>query len=409
MVQQSSRWLYLCIAIVAFFSLLFSLAPGRRSLAASSTAHSDASTDGKDFPANAPTAAYERYSFTSWRPKNSSRKGSDFPAVSCRRWSPPWPSQKHAEKKIENSPAETDYVAPVTVVIASCSKPQAAWEAATSALRQTLPVLEVLLVIDDAHGCDPGPTERHFRSRPPVWTASRLKIVQTSESPEAVKRARLDQEKAEHEGRRLGTGRHKLHPSAAIARNVGVEFSDARSEWFAFLDDDDVFLPRKIEWQLRALEEEELLLCAAESCQPRSGHGRCRESWDLDMQANNKTEFERRFQPRGTGLYWDVISRRHASKSHGVSHALDNLDHEFPRIISLKFLKQHNVFILSMVLMSRDLLERSCLFNTNLPNGHEDYSLWRRMLAKTPAVWINECVGIYDSSDHGRCSEVEGH
>ena len=46
----------------------------------------------------------------------------------------------------------------------------------------------------------------------------------------------------------------------SAARNLGIEM--ARGEWVGFLDSDDVWLPGKLEWQLRALEQYSDKSCA---------------------------------------------------------------------------------------------------------------------------------------------------
>ena len=106
--------------------------------------------------------------------------------------------------KISSSPS-------VSVVIPTCSRPTLVVRAVQSALQQTMSDLEVIVVID---GMDKE-TESALES----IAAPRLRVLPLP--------------------KRLGGAR---------ARNEGVQA--AMGEWVAFLDDDDEWLPEKLEKQL---------------------------------------------------------------------------------------------------------------------------------------------------------------
>ena len=78
----------------------------------------------------------------------------------------------------------------------------------------------------------------------------------------------------------------------SAARNKGID--EARGEWVAFLDSDDVWLPEKLEWQVRAIERFKDKCCACyngrkASRQPRDGHDSFpRERKTLRRNAGNR-------------------------------------------------------------------------------------------------------------------------
>ncbi|EAR51194.1 glycosyltransferase [Oceanicola granulosus HTCC2516] len=109
----------------------------------------------------------------------------------------------------------------VSVVIPTCNRSGFLAEAVASALGQSVAVDEVI-VVDDASTEDIGPALARFGAR--------------------VRLERL----AERSG-------------ANVARNRGVEL--ARGELVAFLDDDDVWLPRKTEVQLAAMARSGAAAC----------------------------------------------------------------------------------------------------------------------------------------------------
>jgi glycosyltransferase involved in cell wall biosynthesis len=108
----------------------------------------------------------------------------------------------------------------VSVVIPTFNRPHLVVRAVRSALMQTLPVIEVIVVMD-------GPDE------------ATLKVLQTIRDP------------------RLQARTLSQHGGAPDTRNAGV--AEARSRWIAFLDDDDEWLPQKLELQLKTAQQSQHL------------------------------------------------------------------------------------------------------------------------------------------------------
>lgn len=104
----------------------------------------------------------------------------------------------------------------VSVVIPSLNRPKIVTKAVNSALAQTLKSIEVIVVID-------GPDEA---------TVSELEKI---DDP------------------RLKVKSLPQNVGCADSRNEGV--LEARGQWIAFLDDDDEWLPQKLELQLAAAEK----------------------------------------------------------------------------------------------------------------------------------------------------------
>src|SRR5262249_27195065 len=100
----------------------------------------------------------------------------------------------------------------ISVVIPTIKRPHLVTRAVRSALIQTLSAIEVLIVVD-------GPEEATVRAVQQI-NDTRVKLLSLPEN--------------------VGVG---------AARNTGI--SEARSKWIALLDDDDEWLPRKLEMQLQ--------------------------------------------------------------------------------------------------------------------------------------------------------------
>lgn len=108
----------------------------------------------------------------------------------------------------------------VSVVIPVYNRFELTKYAVESVLAQTMPVSEVILVDD---GSIDGTSEllRSYVTEDPRWRGRVLYL-------------------------------HQENRGVSTARNLGIARS--KSEWLAFLDNDDLWLPQKLEWQFRALE-----------------------------------------------------------------------------------------------------------------------------------------------------------
>jgi glycosyltransferase involved in cell wall biosynthesis len=159
----------------------------------------------------------------------------------------------------------------------------------------------------------------------------------------------------------------------SAARNFGVQ--QATSEWIAFIDHDDLWVPNKLERQMEELARHpEADLCY-------TGHA-------LLMQK-------------------------------GDTATLGRVTYAPPARDIRKSLYENWTFLPSSILIRRSTLLMVNGFNTKICNGNEDYELWLRLLhagAKFAAcrepllqyrkhegnasknlewAWFNECIGIY--------------
>jgi len=156
---------------------------------------------------------------------------------------------------------------------------------------------------------------------------------------------------------------------AGYVRNVGIKNSVGK--YIAFLDDDDIWFPAKIELQLKAMLTSN---CKMSSTEGLIGYG--------------QYDPLKHYKKYNSEHYYDILKGIYASYG---SKAIDN---GFPDVWNLEFIQIHNCIICSSVLMERQLINQIGLMK-NVFNGQEDYDYWLRLLTLTNCAYVKETLFYY--------------
>ena len=161
---------------------------------------------------------------------------------------------------------------------------------------------------------------------------------------------------------------------AAHVRNEGIKAT--KGKWVAFCDDDDVWLPKKLELQIAALKESGCKMA-------------CTDGYTGDGKYNPK------------GSYKLYNAEVHLSILQGIfrEKGSDLLARGFPKVWNAEFLEIHNCVITSSVVIAKEVLDTIGNFREIAPPG-EDYDCWKRAVKHTDIVYVEEPCFYYDNS-HG--------
>ncbi len=160
------------------------------------------------------------------------------------------------------------------------------------------------------------------------------------------------------------------YPSSGFVKNQGVEASTG--SYIAYLDDDDIWLPRKLELQMKAMKETGFKMSSTDGL-------------------------------IGTGVYDPTKTYKIYNKEHYYNRLQEIfrskgsplLQNGFPSIWDYEFARVHNCMICSSVIIEKELLKEIKLMNC-LPISKEDYDCWLRALQHTNSVYIDEPCFYYD-------------
>ena len=197
------------------------------------------------------------------------------------------------------------------------------------------------------------------------WEILAVDDASTDSSPEILKRF---QKESSLPGERFRILRNERNRGVAFSRNRGVR--EARGEWIAFLDADDLWEARKLERQLSLLT---------------SSH------------SENEVPVSSPFP--ASSLSSPLLFTASGFLKENGEHIPYIL--EVPEKIRREELLKQNLISCSSVLCKRDWLLRFPM--PEQPGIHEDFAVWLQILSETPfALGLNEPLLLYRVSSSSK-------
>ena len=163
------------------------------------------------------------------------------------------------------------------------------------------------------------------------------------------------------------------YPCGGLVRNIGLK--EANGKYIAFLDDDDYWLPNKLEIQVNYLKKyKHFLACCSDAFL-------CQEIIKKDENTESLIEYNNNF-------WWNEISKKL------------NLKDYYPHKITKDLLLKHNMIITSSVLFDKSLIELVGYMpeyqNRKGTNGlFQDYEYWKKIINHTKFYYHKYPLLIY--------------
>ena len=213
----------------------------------------------------------------------------------------------------------------VSVVIPSYNRFKFLTNAISSVLNQTYQNFEIIVVND-------GSTEKEYYSSS---FSDKVKVLNLKNNQRDI----------------LG------YVSNEYVRNIGIQ--EAKGKYLAFLDDDDVWMPKKLEIQ-------------------------------SDYQLYNNEKF------------YSVIKKKYSRTkfSPNVLEKIKGYKFEYPEFWTYDFLEVHNCIITSSVIVEKKLMDNLGGFRGLPTTLNADYDCWLGLLKLTDLLYINKPLFYYDGK-HG--------
>lgn len=248
------------------------------------------------------------------------------------------------------------YMVKVSVIIPSYNRFNYLLNTINSVKKQTFTDYEIIVVND----CSTDPDYYWYD-----WKASNINIIHLKENTRKI----------------FG------FPCVGYVINQGIKVM--KGEYFSTCDDDDIWLPRKLELQLIAMQKT--------GCKMSSTDGFIGKGIYHDKIKYKKYNGE---------YYFKLLQDKYKKKGK------DELANGFPDIWNLDFLKIHNCMIACSVMIHKDIIQKignqleikmgGVIINNKAV--HIDYDYWLRALKHTNSVYVKEPCFYYDTG-HGAGQE----
>jgi glycosyltransferase involved in cell wall biosynthesis len=160
-------------------------------------------------------------------------------------------------------------------------------------------------------------------------------------------------------------------PNIGYVVNQGLKI--AKGKYICCIGDDDLFMPTKIEEQLRILEEKNYKTC-------------CTDGYMFERIFNKDIKNTIYIEEHYIDLYKKML----------------NISHDLPTVWNSSILAVHNFIIASSVMFHKDIIKLVGYFSESQDVlGCEDYNYWKRIVEQVGEIYyINKPLVAYDTS-HG--------
>jgi glycosyltransferase involved in cell wall biosynthesis len=162
------------------------------------------------------------------------------------------------------------------------------------------------------------------------------------------------------------------YASLGYVKNIGI--MNSSGNYYASLDDDDIWLPNKIDKQIYYMKKTG---CKMSSTEGYIGSGMFNE---------NKI-----YKLYNREHYYDIILNIFSNKN-----KKELLINGYPNIFDKNFINIHNCIVSSSVVIEKELLTEVGGYNILKRPWEDDPDLWHRILEYTDCYYIDEPLFYYD-------------